>query len=831
MRAIFKSSRNILLATGLLLTTTAILLVGTLSTSVTLFIEDDLQTYWRTTYDILIRPPHTQSPIERKYGLIEANYLSQVKGGISFEQYQTIATLPDIDVAAPVALLTYIQEDLSFAARFPNPDADGMYLHESILTLGDGINAQEELSTIYYYLGPPPSIQEDVPGIYVNQPIYSHGYPVSLLLAAIDPVQEAKLINLDQAIEKGNYLTGDEPVFSDMFSGPSGNTPRVSNVPILINATPYVSFTLLNRLSQILLPTGVSTFEDVLNNGGVDYLTTLPTETIIEQKVDSNEAFSKLVDNYWNPGSSGGLVQYHNLRSSSLPVSRQYQEVAPPFAYDGQVLGIVPPPLPEGDAAMSGTVFNLKAYGVFNIEKIPPPPDVNRVPLEIYYPPVVTLRYDEQGQPVTSQPLQPTLEPRSYVLSPPLMLTTLEAARAISGNDCTHCISAIRVRVAGIDEFTPAAQRKIETIAGEIARQTSLDVDIMVGSSPTPVLVRVPGVGYVEEQWIQKNVTYTYQKRVQKGHLLLLGTLLGIGGLFVLDLAWAEVAARRRTIALQKALGWRSATVFSQVLGQIMLVGVLAALLGTLAAVGITWLAGWPPPSLSLLVGVPLLIVGLCLVGGAYPAWLAAHIPPIVGLQQGVIRSDSPKRLQRPTRSLWRFAWRGLSRRWSRSVLGGLTAALSAALLTLMLAVTVDRQGAMSGTLLGEFILVKIEGFHYAIVGIGFGLAAFSLANSLLAGVVERRREIGVLKAVGWQTGAVARLFLMEGVWLGALGGLLGTAVGLSIFVALYESVSANLGWVGLAGVLMPTLVGALAALYPARVASHAPPAEAVRYE
>ncbi|MBE7532012.1 MAG: ABC transporter permease [Ardenticatenaceae bacterium] len=385
--------------------------------------------------------------------------------------------------------------------------------------------------------------------------------------------------------------------------------------------------------------------------------------------------------------------------------------------------------------------------------------------------------------------------------------------------------------MGGINELTPAARRKIETIAGEIARQTELDIDIMVGSSPTRILVHVPGVGYVEEQWIQKNVTTTYAERVQTGHLLLLGTLLGIGGLFVLDLAWAEVVARRRTIALQKALGWRSATVFRQVLGQLVLVGLLAAILGAVTAVGISWLADWPPPSPSWLVGVPLLIVGLCLVGGAYPAWLAARIPPIVGLQQGNIRAAAAQKTPLPTRGLWRFAWRGLSRRGSRSALGALTATLSAALLVLMLAVTVDRQGAMSGTLLGEFILVQIEGFHYAIVGIGFGLAALSLANSLLAGVLERRREIGVLKAVGWQTGTVTRLFLAEGVWLGLLGGLAGALVGLATFIALYESVSTSLVWIGLVGILMPTLVGMLAALYPARVAAHVPPAEAVRYE
>jgi putative ABC transport system permease protein len=133
--------------------------------------------------------------------------------------------------------------------------------------------------------------------------------------------------------------------------------------------------------------------------------------------------------------------------------------------------------------------------------------------------------------------------------------------------------------------------------------------------------------------------------------------------------------------------------------------------------------------------------------------------------------------------------------------------------------------------LLGEFILVRIEGYHYAIVGIGFGLAALSLANSLLAGVLERRQEIGVLKAVGWRTLTVARLFVLEGALLGGLGGLAGSALGLATFVGLYETLSPSLSWIGLAGVLTPVIVGALAALYPARVAARVLPAEAVRYE
>jgi len=77
-------------------------------------------------------------------------------------------------------------------------------------------------------------------------------------------------------------------------------------------------------------------------------------------------------------------------------------------------------------------------------------------------------------------------------------------------------------------------------------------------------------------------------------------------------------------------------------------------------------------------------------------------------------------------------------------------------LLVLLLAVLRDQQGLLNGTLLGEFILLHVEGFHYAIVIIGFGLAALSTSNGLLGSIVERHREIALFKAVGWRTGAVA---------------------------------------------------------------------------
>jgi putative ABC transport system permease protein len=62
---------------------------------------------------------------------------------------------------------------------------------------------------------------------------------------------------------------------------------------------------------------------------------------------------------------------------------------------------------------------------------------------------------------------------------------------------------------------------------------------------------------------------------------------------------------------------------------------------------------------------------------------------------------------------------------------------------------------------------------------IGLAIAALGISNAMLAAIRERRREIGVLKAVGATDRDVRRVFLVEAGTLGFVGGLIGTVTGL----------------------------------------------------
>lgn len=156
---------------------------------------------------------------------------------------------------------------------------------------------------------------------------------------------------------------------------------------------------------------------------------------------------------------------------------------------------------------------------------------------------------------------------------------------------------------------------------------------------------------------------------------------------------------------------------------------------------------------------------------------------------------------------------------------------------------------------LGEGVLVISTGFVRKTVGriaaslqvlLG-GVAAISLivagigiANTMTISVLERTREIGILKAIGAKNRDILFIFLLEALITGVLGGTLGVLSG--IFLGQAISSIAQLSFnIVLSPYLTPTIciivilfsviTGVLSGLYPAWRASNLEPVEALRYE
>jgi hypothetical protein len=76
-----RQPRSLLVALGLLAISLGVTLIASASAMTVVAVEQDLGRYWRTTYDLLVRPQEDRMPLEEKYGLVQANHLPGTFGG------------------------------------------------------------------------------------------------------------------------------------------------------------------------------------------------------------------------------------------------------------------------------------------------------------------------------------------------------------------------------------------------------------------------------------------------------------------------------------------------------------------------------------------------------------------------------------------------------------------------------------------------------------------------------------------------------------------------------------------------------------------------------
>ena len=147
-----------------------------------------------------------------------------------------------------------------------------------------------------------------------------------------------------------------------------------------------------------------------------------------------------------------------------------------------------------------------------------------------------------------------------------------------------------------------------------------------------------------------------------------------------------------------------------------------------------------------------------------------------------------------------------------------------------------------------EEILATFSNIFGIVQAVLVGIAAISLlvgaigiANTMYTSVLERTKEIGIMKAIGAKNSDIFYIFLIESGMLGFLGGVIGVVIGIGLSKLAEYYAAAQLGTnllqastspVLIAGALLFSfLMGSLSGVLPAMQASRLKPVDALRYE
>jgi FtsX-like permease family protein len=838
---------------------TSFSLLATTARSTQSAVVGDIRTAWSTPYDLLVRPQGSRSPYESEAGLVRPNYASGIHGGITLQQLATIKSVAGVDVAAPLAIvglanwpsvmrvpLAYPSEPVAVyrvqASELADADLSSYSLETRYLVIArDGVmhvlgrEATLTVGSVRIQCAYPVACfaprwcvlaacwserPADAPGYlsYILQPV---------VIAGIDPLAEAQLVGLEGCVRSGRYLTNaDSPV--DLGAGDD-----LEQIPVLAASDSFIDEKFLARIAPATNSAAVLAGTDPrrLSFGPSTVATATASELYRAFLGVMRGRDSGFADPYglWSVGDvaydqSGQLLQPKSRPPSSdifLPTGTlsigdaPANVLVPPEAADTWFRSVTSHP----DAYLPGprSLYRFKMWqivGTYEPQCLRGFATIAGGNLEAYSAPQATLPNGAE--------LRPNRSVAGYLNSPPLILTTIAGAewltdpKRYTGQSGATPISLVRIKVAGTSSPGDASENRLRLVAAAISARTGLIVDIVKGSSTQAVVVNLPAGQHgrpttpITESWFKKGVAIRFYLAVSAQSLLIFSVLLVMAGLTVASGSYAAVRRRHNEFALLRAMGWSAWRIGWLVEIEVFVLGAAAAGIATVAtAIGGRLLGSGAAVSWLLL---PFLAASaLAVVAGAVPAWSAARGPVVSQLRPPIRRARTTV-LRAGVLSVALLLLR--SRR-AETVLGTIACALSAALAVTLQLSSSAFQSELDATRLGLRLSLQVDRFQtmaaVEAVALAIGLVAFTSVLTCL----ELRKQLAVLRAIGWSTLEVTAVASFQGLVIALAGSALGAAI-LALVAFIFDIPGARL----IAAIPSLVAFGALTAIVAVSVTS-----------
>ncbi len=816
-------------------------------------VSEDIENYSRDIYDILVRPENSESLIKEieKSKLIEPNYLSKGEGGISIEDWKKIQSVQGVEVAAPVASMGFLNNsknsvqlelplDFAIRADISYKTTDGYHKYEIIPEDKNSDSTVVCINNIDKLDRPYGSIRSTDISIKISEDRILLQWllpPIYNFLVAVDMESERRLTGLD--------FGGAEYIFSKPLEKQSSiGHYDAYDIPVLVNDEVKIPIEANIKAEELgKIPGEV---EDLLiKNEKISQNSTMEEakeKAILRREIDDKIKNIKGINvksirldlsKNLKAFQTTGITYQHineNIKITNEGLIREFPAIeyyiteGIEYGTEKSSADIVMIPKPVGikdeqiqynqlkekgkDRTISIEEYVKKGNKIYNLVPVgntsfsgPKRNELVKAPLGVYGSEKLLIEVDEKGSQLEGKrEIYPTTTLGTFLLPAAHGFTTLEAAELIKGD---KPIDAIRVRVAGVDSYNREGKAKIERVAEEIVLKTGLHVDIVAGSSPREIKLKlqdykdIKGIGQVITSWINLNVSTMVQKEFNLLVLTISAFFIIVSLIFLYNRTQVYIWHRRKEIKVLKEEGWTKRRISIMLSSETTIVW-LISMIGT-GLIGIF---------IKRILSVSWLLFFECFISIIFIGGFVLYISTYNSTYRSygkIFRKEKNTNVKTSKTAKFLF-WADMHYYRDRSILMIIEILIGGVLCFFSWFAISAVESHVTATVFGDFIHARV-GLWLELIGIStFLLVLLTFFDSILSYFDLRKKDIQLLKQLGWQKTHINKLMYPQIVIPVFISSISAIMLGMIFVKLIYEKFSVPIALVIVADMILPII-------------------------